>query len=84
MARNGSSSCHLPITLDTQMILPLLQEMLMALRANEADGYESWLALGIKQLARDVAGEVELEWMMPLLVEQERDRLIAWQLDVSL
>ena len=72
------------MTLDTQMTLALLQELLMALRANEADGYESWLALGIKQLARDVAGEVELEWMMPLLVEQERDRLIAWQLDVSL
>ena len=83
-ARNSSSSCHLPITLDTQMTLAVLQELLMALRANEADGYESWLALGIKQLARDVAGEVELEWMMPLLVEQERDRLIAWQLDVSL
>ena len=83
-ARNSSSSCHLPITLDTQMTLAVLQELLMALRANEADGYESWLALGIKQFARDVAGEVELEWMMPLLVEQERDRLIAWQLDVSL
>ena len=56
----------------------------MALRANEADGYESWLALGIKQLGRDVAGEVESEWMVPLLVEQKRDRLIAWQLGVSL
>ena len=83
-ARNDSSSCHLPITLDTQMTLALLQELLMALRANEADGYKSSLALGIKQLGRDVAGEVESEWMVPLLVEKERGRLIAWQLDVSL
>ena len=56
----------------------------MALRAYEDDGYESWLALGIKQLGRDVAGEVESEWMVPLLVEKERGRLIACQLDVSL
>ena len=64
--------------LDTQMTLALLQELLMALSVNEADGYKSWLALGVEQLGRDVAGEVESEWMVPLLVEQERDRLIAW------
>ena len=44
----------------------------------------SWLALGIEQLGRDVAGEVESDWMVPLLVEAERDRLIAWQMGVSL
>ena len=32
----------------------------------------------------DVAGEVESDWMVPLLVEEERDRLMAWQLGVSL
>ena len=56
----------------------------MALRANDADGYKSWLALAIQQLGRDVAGEVESHWMVPLLYEQERDRLMAWQLGVSL
>ena len=81
---NTSSSCHLPMTLDTKMTLALLQELLMALRANDADGYKSWLALGIEQLGRDVAGEVESDWMVPLLVEAERDRLMAWQLGVSL
>ena len=55
----------------------------MALRATDADGYESWLAIGIEQLGRDVAGEVESDWMVPLLVEEERDRLIAWQLGIS-
>ena len=43
------------MTLDTQMTLALLQELLMALRANDADGYKGWLALGIQQLGRDVA-----------------------------
>ena len=55
------------MTLDTQMTLALLQELLMALRANDADGYKSWLAIGIEQLGRDVAGEVETE--LPLLIE---------------
>ena len=54
------------------------------LRANDADGYKGWLALGIEQLGRDVANEVESQWMVPLLVEEERDRLMAWQLGVNL
>jgi len=72
------------MTLDTQMTLALRQELLMALRANDADGYKSWLAVGIEQLGRDVAAEVESEWMVPLLVEEEEDRLVAWSLGVSL
>ena len=36
------------------------------------------------KLGRDLAGEVESEWMVPLLIESERDRLMAWQLGVSL
>ncbi len=39
--------------LDTKMTLALLQELLMALRANDADGYKSCLALCIEQLGRD-------------------------------
>ena len=58
------------MTLETQMMLALLQEML--------------IALGIEQLERDVAAEVESEWMVPLLVEVERGRLIGWQLGVRL
>ncbi len=47
------------MTLETQMTLALLQELLMALRANDADGFKSWLALWIQKLGRDVAAEVE-------------------------
>lgn len=42
------------------MTLALLQQLLMALRANDADGYKGWLALGIEQLGREVAAEVDL------------------------
>ena len=31
-----------------------------------------------------MAGEVESEWMVALLVEEEMDRLMAWQTGVSL
>ena len=65
------------MTLDTQLTLSLLQELLMALRANDAYGYMSWLALGIEELGRDVAGEVKSDWIVPLLVEEERDRLLS-------
>lgn len=47
------------MTIDTQMTLPLLQELLMALKDDDAGGYKSWLALGIEELGRDVAAEVE-------------------------
>ena len=65
------------MTLDTQMTLALLQELLMALRANDADGYKSLLALGIEKLGRDVAGEVEFQCIVPMLLEEGRDRLMA-------
>ena len=65
------------MTFDTQMNLALLQVLLLALRANDAEGFRGWLALGIEELGRDVAGEVESDWMVPLLVEEDIDRLIA-------
>ena len=42
------------MTLDTQMTLALLPELLLALRANDADGYKTWLALGIEQVGSEV------------------------------
>tara|TARA_B100001093_G_C26820925_1_gene1011842 strand:- start:1265 stop:1465 length:201 start_codon:yes stop_codon:yes gene_type:complete len=66
------------------MTLALLQELLMTLRANDVDGYKGWLALGIQELGRDVAAEVESELMVPLLFEEERDRLMALQFGVCL
>ena len=50
------------MTLETQMTLALLQELLMAIRANDADGYKSWLALGIEELGRDIAACGAVSW----------------------
>ena len=36
-----------------------MQELLLALRANDPDDFKACLSLGIEQLARDVAAEVE-------------------------
>ena len=38
------------MTLDTQMTLVLLQELLLALRANEPDAFKAWLFLDIERL----------------------------------
>ena len=65
------------MTLDTQTTLALLKELRMALRANDADGYKRWLALGIDQLGRDVPGELESDWIVPLWVELESVRVLA-------
>ena len=66
------------------MTLALLQGRPMLLRVNDADGYKSWLALGIEEVGIGVVGDVESDWMLSLLVEEERDRLMSWQLVVSL
>ena len=47
--------------LDILMLRALLQELLMAPRANDADGYKSWLAYGIAEIGGDIAAEAELE-----------------------
>ena len=66
------------MTLDTQMTLTLLQELLLALRANYAEGFKGWLALGLEELVRQVVLELMQDWMSPLLTEMEQDRLVGW------
>ncbi len=57
----------------------------MALRADDADGYKGWLALGIEELARKWLVQSSLSgWGLCWLKKSERDSLIGWQLGVSL
>ena len=56
------------------MTLALLQELLMALRANDADGYKSWLALGIEELGREVAGRRGRVRMDGAFIGRRRER----------
>ena len=66
------------------MTLALLQEMLVALRAHDAEGFKRWLSLGLEELGRQVVIELMQDWMSPLLTEMEQDRLVGWHLGVSL
>ena len=75
-----SQRSHPPaMTLDTQMTLALPQELLLALRANDAEGFKGWLALGLDELGRQVVVELMQDWMSPLLTEMEQERLVEWQ-----
>ena len=66
IAAGNTPSSHPPaMTLDTQMTLALLQELVLALRANDAEGIKSWLALGIEELGRDVSTDLVFDWMGP-------------------
>ena len=42
-------------------MLALLRKLLIAFKANHADGYKSWLALGIKESESNLVGEIEYE-----------------------
>ena len=62
------------MTLDTQMTLALLQELLLAIRANDAESFKGWLALGLEELGQQVVLELMQDWMSPLLTEMEHDK----------
>ena len=83
-AGSTQASCTHPMTLDTQMTLALLQELLLALRANDPDDFKAWLSLGIERLGKPAVIELLVDWMDPILTTEEADRLVGWHLGVSL
>ena len=66
------------------MTLALLQELLLALRANDPDDFKAWLSLGVERLGEPAVTELLLEWLSPILTTDEADRLVGWHLGVSL
>lgn len=66
------------------MTLALLQEMLLALRANAPDDFKAWLSLGIERLGEPAVIELIVDWMEPILTKDDADRLVGWHLGVSL
>ena len=72
------------MTFDTQMTLALIQELLLALLANDPDGFKAWLSLGIERLGKPAVIELLLGWINPILTTDEADRLVGWHLGVSL
>ena len=72
------------MTQDTKATLALLQELLLALRTNDADSFFRWLYLGVQELGEPVVTELMMDWIAALMTEAESDRLMAWQPGVSL
>ena len=72
------------MSLEMQMHLLLLSELVSALRANDSDAFRRWLSGGIQDLGRPAVEELMLEWMNPLLTVDEMDRLVGWHLGMSL
>jgi len=69
---------------DTQMHLLLLSEMIAVLRTNDPDTFKQWLADGVHELGEPGVAELMVDWMVPLLTQEEADRLVGWNLGVSL
>ncbi len=69
---------------DTRIALFLLGELIAAIRANDPGTFKRWPCGGIQDLGEPVVAELLMDWMTPLLTVDEKDRLIAWHLGVSL
>ncbi len=69
---------------DTRIALFLLGELITAIRANDSDTFKRWLCGGIQDLGEPAVTELLMDWMTPLLTVDEKDRLIAWHLGLSL
>ena len=69
---------------DTRITLFLLAELVAALQANAPDLFKRWLYGGIQDLGEEVVTELLLDWIDPFITRVERDKMVAWQLGVSL
>ena len=69
---------------DTRIALFLMGELITALRANDPGTFKRWLCGGIQDLGEPAVTELLMDWMTPLLTVDEKDRLIAWHLGLSL
>ena len=67
------------MTLDTQMTIALLQELLLALRDNDPNAFKAWLSLGIERLGEPVVIELMLDGLDPILTTDGADRLVGWR-----
>ena len=74
------------MTLETLTTVTLLTELLLALRASDPKGFRTLLEMGLDELGLDVLDERRLgtKFLVPLLSEEEADRMVGWNWGVSL
>ena len=59
------------------MPLSLLQELLLALRANDPEGFKAWLSLGIERLGKRAVIELLVDWMDLFITDIGRGRIVV-------
>ena len=70
--------------LETLTTITLLTELLLALRANDPKGFRTLLEMGLDELGLNVVDELTRDFLVPLLSEEEADRMVGWNWGVSL
>ena len=82
-AENTHDICTETMTLETLTTVTLLTELLLALRANDPRSFRSLLEMGLNQLGLEVVDELTRDFLVPLLNEEEADRMVGWSWGVS-
>ena len=72
------------MTLETLTTVTLLAELLLALRANDPKSFKTLHEMGLDELGLNVVDELTLDFLVPLLTEEEADRMVGWNWGVSL
>ena len=60
------------------MHLVLLSELVFVLRTNDPETFKQWLAAGIQDLGKPAIEELIIEWLNPLLIQDEAESLLLW------
>ena len=68
----------------TRIALLLHGELAAALRANDPDVFRGLLSEDMQELGITDLEELLLDWLYSFLTAEEQDRLLGWQLGVSL
>ena len=72
------------MTLETLTTVTLLTELLLTLRANATNGFRTPLGVGLDELELGVVDELRRDFLVPLLSEEEADRMVGWNWGVIL
>ena len=62
---------------DTRIALLLLGKLVAALQANDPDTFKRLLYGGIEDLGKPAVTELLIDWMTPLLSQEDKDRLVG-------
>ena len=65
------------------MALQVLTELLTAIRAKDSQGFREWLGTAFDTHGLKAVEELFRDYLLPLLSDEEYDRIVGWRLGVS-